>query len=249
VDTERIAATFVSLADSLVKHFDVYEVLQTLTGRCVDVLGLSAAGLMLADEQGRLQVMASSSESARMLELLQLQNDAGPCLECYRGGEPVAVEDLEGEQERWPGFGAEALAEGFRGVHALPMRVRGQVIGALNLFSTAETSPVDEQVLAVAQGFADVASITILQDRLARSRVVLNEQLQTALDSRVAIEQAKGILAARLDVGMGEAFELLRGRARSSRRRLVDVATEVVTAGIDSDWVGDFQRRPGSRRR
>jgi GAF domain-containing protein len=203
----------------------------------VDLLGISAAGLMLADEQGRLHVMVSSSEDAHLLELLQLQNDEGPCLECYRAGEGVTVEYLEEAQPRWPAFTSQALARGYGSVHALPMRLRGETIGGLNLFTTSGDSPVDPEVWSIAQAMADTATITILQDRLSRGREVVNEQLQTALNSRTVIEQAKGVLATSLDVDVGEAFELLRSRARSSRRRLTDVATDVVTHGADSDVV------------
>ena len=242
MDTERIAATFVRLADTLVSDFDVVDVLHVLVDGCVDLLGVSAAGLLLADEQGRLQVMVASSESAHLLELLQLQNDEGPCLECYRTGEGLTVEYLEEAQERWPDFASQALAMGYGSVHALPMRLRGDTIGGLNLFTSSEASPVAQDVWSVAQAMADAATVTILQDRLAHGRELVNEQLQTALNSRVTIEQAKGVLAARLDLGMGEAFELLRSRARSTRSRLTDVATEVVTHGADSDLVHQLSR-------
>jgi GAF domain-containing protein len=237
LDTEKIAATFVRLADTLVSDFDVVDVLHVLVDGCVDLLGVSAGGLMLADEQGRLHVMVASSESAQVLELLQLQNDEGPCMECYRTGDLVTVEYLEEAQARWPAFASQALARGFGSVHALPMRLRGDTIGGLNLFTTSQPAPLDENVWSIAQAMADTATITILQDRLARSKDVVNGQLQTALDSRIIIEQAKGVLAAQLGVGMGEAFELLRTRARSSRSRLTDLATEVVTHGADSDMV------------
>jgi GAF domain-containing protein len=236
VDTEKIAATFVRLADTLVSDFDVVDVLHVLVDGCVDLLGISAAGLMLADEEGRLHVMVASSESAHFLELLQLQNDEGPCLECYRTGEAVTVEYLEETQARWPAFASQALEKGYGSVHALPMRLRGDTIGGLNLFARAEESRADEGVWSIAQAMADTATIAILQDRLARGREMVNEQLQSALNSRIIIEQAKGILAASLDVGVGEAFDLLRSRARSSRSRLTDVATDVVTHGADATW-------------
>jgi GAF domain-containing protein len=242
IDTEKIAATFVRLADTLVSDFDVVDVLHVLVDGCVDLLGVSAAGLMLADEQGRLQVMMASSDSARLLELLQLQNDEGPCLDCYRTGDMLPVEYLEEAQDRWPAFASQALAMGYGSVHALPMRLRGETIGGLNLFTSSEASPVEEGVWSVAQAMADTATITILQDRVARGREMVNEQLQTALNSRITVEQAKGVLAARLDVDMGEAFELLRSRARSTRRRLTDVATEVVTHGADSELVRQLSR-------
>jgi GAF domain-containing protein len=242
VDTERLAAVFVRLADTLVSDFDVAEVLQVLADGCTDLPGVSAAGLLLADEHGQLHVMVASSESAHFLELLQLQNDEGPCLECFRTGERVTAEYLEEAQARWPAFAPQALARGFGSVHAVPMRLRGETIGGLNLFTSVEESPVDEAVWSVAQAMADTATITILQDRVARGKDVVNEQLQTALNSRIIIEQAKGVLAARLEVGVGEAFELLRSQARSSRSRLTDVAADVVAHGADSDVVRKLSR-------
>src|SRR5579859_2784995 len=130
----RLADAFVALADTLVADFDVVALFTDLTGRCVDLLDVSAAGLMLADPRGRLRVVASSSEQARMVEVLEIQNDEGPCLECHRTGSPVLVEDLAASRERWPRFADQALRIGFGSAFALPMRLRDEAIGALNLF-------------------------------------------------------------------------------------------------------------------
>ena len=230
MDTEKLAAAFVGLADTLVDDFDVIELLHVLTTRCVDLIGATAAGLLLAENGDDLRVVVATSERTQLLELFQIQNDEGPCLECYRTGEPVASAGLAEAESRWPSFAPAALAEGFVSVVALPMRLRGQVIGALNLFGAVDSPAVSDRLVPVAQAMADVATIAILQDRLARGRGLLNAQLQVALDSRVAIEQAKGALATRLDIGTDEAFELLRKHARATRRRLSDVAEEV-TAG------------------
>lgn len=227
MDTERLATTFVELADSLVDEYDVIDLLQLLTERCVELLGVDAAGLLLGDPRGALQLAASSSEQARLLELFQLQNDEGPCLDCYQEGRPIGVERLAEGGERWPRFAAEARAAGFEAVHALPLRLRGQTIGALNLF-WASAAAVHADDLRVGQALADVATIAILQERLTRSRDLLAGQLQAALDSRIVIEQAKGVIAERSGLEMGTAFELLRRAARSSGRRLADVAAEVV---------------------
>ena len=229
MDTQKLATTFVNLADTLVDDFDVLDLLQVLVGQCVDLLDAAAAGILLADEQQRLRVAVASSERARLMDLFQLQNDEGPCLECYRSGEPVTAEALDTEQTRWPRFAKAAAAEGFVAVLALPMRLRGDVVGTLNLFGDTRTPPISIRDIPIAQSMADVATIAILQDRLTRGRQMLAEQLQVALNSRIAIEQAKGVLATRLDIEPDQAFELIRQRSRATRRRLVDVAQEIVS--------------------
>jgi GAF domain-containing protein len=236
VDAEKLAGTFVRLADTLVEDFDVHDLLQTLAARCVDLFDVGAAGLLLADEHGRLQVVVSSNERTRLLELFQVQNDEGPCLDCFRTGGPVKVDDLAMAQHRWPAFVPHAVAEGFGSVVALPMRLRGEAIGALNLFGGPDSTPFTDRRLAIAQALADVATIAILQERLARNRDLLATQLQVALNSRIAIEQAKGALATLLQIGLDEAFHLIREHARSSRRHLVEVARDVVERRGDIDW-------------
>ncbi len=238
MDTQQLARTFVSLADTLVDDFDVLDVLHVLTTQCVDLLGSAAAGLLLADEQGRLRVAVSSTERARLLDLFQLQTDEGPCLECYHSGEPVSADHLDTVAARWPRFAQAAEAEGYVTVLALPLRLRGEVVGALNLFGDADSPPISEREIPIAQALADVATITILQDRLVRSRELLAEQLQYALNSRVVIEQAKGVLAARLNIATEEAFDVLRSRSRTTRRRLTEVAEEVVLVHRDVDSPG-----------
>jgi GAF domain-containing protein len=236
MDAEMLAGTFVRLADTLVEDFDVHDLLQTLAARCVDLFGVGAAGLLLADEQGRLQVVVSSNERTRLLELFQVQNDEGPCFDCFRSGVAVKVDDLASARRRWPGFAQRAVAEGYGSVVALPMRLRGETIGALNLFGGAEDTPFNDRLLAIAQALADVATIAILQERLVRHRELLAAQLQVALNSRVAIEQAKGALATQLHIELDEAFHLLRARARGSRRHLAEVARDVVERRGDVDW-------------
>src|SRR5688500_12126665 len=188
----QLADVFVEMADALVDDFDVIDFLHVLTERCVQLLGVSAAGLLLSD-QSTLQVVAASSERTRLLELFQLQTDQGPCVDCFRTGKPVSVADLP-SAGRWPQFTAAAAEVGFAAVHALPMRLRTEVIGALNLFDT-EPGPLDDGRLRVGQALADVATIGLLQQRAIRRRDVITEQLQIALNSRILIEQAKGVLA------------------------------------------------------
>ena len=218
MDGELLSATFVELTDTMVAGFDVIDFLHVLTGRSVQLLDVSAAGLLLADPRGELRVVAASSEAARLLELFQLQNDQGPCLDCFRAGRPVAAADLAAEAQRWPRFAAAAQQAGFAAVQALPMRLRDQVIGALNLFRAAPGA-LDPADIRVGQALADVATISLLHERSMRHSDTLNEQLQTALNSRVIIEQAKGKLAERLGLDMDHAFALLRDRAASPERR------------------------------
>ncbi|WP_369036861.1 GAF and ANTAR domain-containing protein [Streptomyces adonidis] len=227
MDQQLLSMTFVELADNLVADFDLMDFLCLLTDRCVDMLGVSAAGVLLADRDGELQVMAASDEQARLLELFQLQNDEGPCLECFRTGAPVSVPDVTTRIHRWPRFAAQAHRSGFAAVQALPMRLRGEVVGALNLFRL-DAGPFDPVGTLVAQALADVATISLLQQRSAHRSDVLNEQLQNALISRVLIEQAKGKLAERLDIDMERAFSALRGYARAHNRRLSDLARTFV---------------------
>jgi GAF domain-containing protein len=222
-----LARTLVELADTLVADFDVIELLTRLTDGCVDVLDVGAAGLMLAAPEGALRVMASSSEAMRVLELFELQSQEGPCLDCYRTGQPMVNQDLATVNGRWPRFAAEALAAGFHSVHALPMRLRGAVIGALNLFHI-EPGEMRQADVAAAQAMADVATIALLQHRAALEAQVLNEQLNHALNSRIVIEQAKGIIAEREGLNMEQAFSTLRNHARYHNLRLVDVAGDVI---------------------
>lgn len=222
-----LAKTLVELADSLVADFDVVELLTLLADSCVDVLDVDAAGLMLAGPDGELRVMASSSEAMRVLELFEVQAQEGPCLDCYRSGQPVVNQDLASVDGRWPRFAAEALTAGFHAVHALPMRLRGTIIGALNLFHAAPGEMRRADVDA-AQAFADVATIAILQHRAALEAQVLNEQLDHALKSRIVIEQAKGMVAERAGLDMQQAFAALRNHARNHNLRLADLASDVI---------------------
>ena len=223
MDGELLSETFVELTDTMVADFDVIDFLHVLTDRSVQLLDVSAAGLLLADPRGELRVVAASSQAARLLELFQLQNDQGPCLDCFRAGQPVAAADLAAAARRWPRFAPAARQAGFAAVQALPMRLRDQVIGALNLFR-AGPGPFDPADVRVGQALADVATISLLHERGMRRSDALNEQLQTALNSRVIIEQAKGKLAERLSLDTDQAFSLLRDHARSRNRRLSDLA-------------------------
>lgn len=229
----RLLAAFVQLADTLVDDYDMADLLHELAQHCVEILGVAAAGLLLSTQRGTesLQVLASSTEQTRLLELFQLQTNEGPCLECVRTGEPVVVPDLSAVTERWPRFAPEALREGFAQVHALPLRLRGETIGALNLFGR-QPGPLPEQDLRAARALADTATIGILQERAIRRGEVLTEQLQYALHSRVVIEQAKGVLAQAGDLDMGQSFQVLRGYARSHNTRLSEIAHQLVAGAL-----------------
>jgi hypothetical protein len=220
------------MADTLVDDYDVVDVLTGLADRCVSLLGVTAAGVMLASPGGSLGLVASSSETMRLLELFELQTQEGPCLDAFRTGERVEHQDLEAESGRWPSFSAAAVREGFQSVSALPLRFRDVTLGALNLFSVTQ-EPMSEADIMVARAFADLATLGIVQHRTEAQRV--NEQLSAALTSRLVIEQAKGVVAARADVDLGEAFSRLRAYARDNNLRLTDVAQAAVAGTLDFD--------------
>jgi GAF domain-containing protein len=228
-ESQRLARVCVELADTLTENFDVVDFLQTLTDRCVELLGADAAGLMLTDQRGGLQLMASTVERARLLEVFELQMREGPCLECFTTGLPITNVELTEAHKRWPVFTPAAVEAGFNATHALPMRLRGRVIGALNLF-TDEQVRLSESDIGVGQALADIATIGLLHQRSIHEQTMVSEQLQTALHSRVLIEQAKGALAARAGDGVTvfEAFTMMRRHARNNNLTLTDVASAVV---------------------
>ncbi|WP_374946416.1 GAF and ANTAR domain-containing protein [Agreia sp.] len=228
----RLTAAFVTLADTLVADYDVLDLLHTLTDTCADLLDASAAGLTLADDAGNLEVLASTSEESRLVELMQLRDGAGPCIEAYRTGEVIVVPDVEEVSEVWPVFSRDALAQGYRSVHCIPMQLRGENIGSLNLFRTSLGTLPDDDI-AVARGLADIATIGILHQRALHESDVARVQLQRALDSRVLIEQAKGVLAQTHALDMNAAFALLRNHARASGARLQDVARGIVERRLE----------------
>jgi GAF domain-containing protein len=224
---QGVADLFVALADTLVDDYDVVDLLDQLVVGCVALLGINAAGLLLIDQKGQLAVLASSSEETRLLEIFQLQNNEGPCLDCVRSGVAVTSAALSDDIERWPSFVPAAVAAGFQSVAAVPLRLRDHTIGGLNLFD-ARAEPIDEADRLLAQALADVATIGILQRRSAHRSSMIAEQLQHALNSRVVIEQAKGVLAERDNIGMDAAFANLRNHARGHNIKLTDVALGVV---------------------
>jgi len=229
-DPRRVARIFVELADTLVEEFDPVDFLHMLTERAVEVLEVDAAGLLLADAHDHLKLVAYTVERARLLELFEVQTAEGPCIECFATGRPLINIDAEEVSSRWPGFAQAASIVGFGSTHALPLRLRESVLGTLNLFTEAPAQLSVEDA-AIGQAMADIATIGLLNERGAREQSLLSRQLQEALDSRVIIEQAKGVLAATESISVDEAFSRLRLLARRSGRRL----SEMARAAVDGD--------------
>lgn len=244
---DLLTKAFVMLADTLVDDYDMIDLLDRLVHYSVALLAAEAAGIMLVDQQGNLRLVASSDETSQAVELLQLQTEQGPCLDCFRSAAPVSVSDLAEASERWPLFVAALPDSTYRSVHALPLRLRGQAIGGLNLFHR-EVGPLPPADLALGQALADVATIGILQERAIHRGEMLNEQLQTALNSRIIIEQAKGVLAERGNLSMDAAFNQLRSSARSRNQPLSNLARQVTEGTVPLDDVlSDGLRTPAHR--
>ena len=237
----EIIRAFVGLSNELVDHYDVVEMLAQLTSHCVSLLDVDSAGLLLADGRGALHLAASYSERTHHLEVLQLQQDEGPCLDCFHGGEPILVADLDEQEERWPRFCAAARLVGFKSVHALPMRLRENVLGTLGLFGEQVGSLEDDDV-ALAQALVHVASVAIVNERVAADRAVVNAQLQHALTSRIVVEQAKGVIAYGGDLEMDVAFAVLRRYARDHGRKLSEVAAAIVSRELAQGSVIEHAR-------
>jgi GAF domain-containing protein len=228
IAAERLAEVFVEVADTLVDEFDLIEFLQMLATHTSDLFDARAAGLLLADHRGRLQVMAASDERSEMLELFQVQAHEGPCQDCFTQGTAVINADLAQASERWPQFAPRAVAAGYRSVHAFPLRLRNETYGALNLFGS-DTGQMDDTDIRIVQALADVATIGMLQQRAIQRGDDLSEQLQGALNTRIVIEQAKGMVAEVHGISPDQAFDLLRDYCRQNKLRLSDVAIRVIT--------------------
>lgn len=227
-----VAESFVSLADTLVDDFDVVELLDRLVRSCVNLLDVRAAAILLVNHDHTLEVVASSDEASRLMEVIQLESHSGPCIDAVRTGEPVSVADPAELRRLWPTFGQAVGEQGFTAVHALPLRVRQEKIGALNLFDAGD-EPLSDADLRLAQALADFATIAILQQRTLSRTSLLAEQLQQALNTRIVVEQAKGVLAEFSGVDMGAAFGALRDYSRGNRLKLGVVARQVVQRELD----------------
>jgi hypothetical protein len=247
-DREReVTQAFVALASSLATGYDVVDLLNNLTTECARLLDVASAGLLLADPLGVLHVLAASTEHTRQLELFQIQRDEGPCLECFRSGQPVSVADLSLAVDRWPQFVAGAQIAGFASVHALPMRLRSNTLGALGLFGTT-VGPLNAQDLTLGQALADVASVALVQDKAATDEGIVNEQLQAALTNRVVIEQAKGVIAQLGQMDMAQSFAVLRRYSRDHNEKLADVANRVVTRSLRPEDLIEYARSRRDKR-
>jgi GAF domain-containing protein len=240
-----LVRTLVELADNLVDDFDIIDLLTTLSDRCVEVFDVDAAGVMLVAPAGELQVVASSSEAMRVLELFELQSSQGPCVDCYRTGEAIVNRELSVEGH-WPRFTVQAIEAGYRSVSALPMRLRGRTLGALNMFRASTVGLIDDDVVA-AQALADVATIAIVQHQAVVDAQVLNAQLTQALNSRVIIEQAKGKVSEAAAVDMDQAFQVLRNHARNHNRRLVDLSGDIADGTLNPALLDPLRPEWGSR--
>jgi GAF domain-containing protein len=233
---QRLGEAFVTLADTLVAGYDVVELMHFLVDVSVELLDAAAAGLVLADGLGRLEVMASTSEQVQLLEILQIRTGRGPCLQCYQTGQPVSIPDIAAEADRWPEFAPLAAEQGYRSLHAVPMRLRKATIGALNLFR-AQPGELVEADRRAAQALADIATIGILQQRATQESGDVNENLEIALNSRVVIEQAKGIVAQQGSMNMDAAFASLRSYAAGQHIPLTALAQQLVRQERTADDV------------
>lgn len=231
-----IVRAFVDLSTELVNDYDMLEMLSQLTTNCASLLDVASVGLLLADDRGVLHLAAASSERSHQLELFQLQRNEGPCLDCYRSGAPVTVPDMAAEQERWPQFSRAVLGAGFKSVHAVPMRLRGRVLGALNLFGEG-VGVLEDSDLDLAQALAYVACVAIVNEKSASDHLTVNSQLQHALTSRIVLEQAKGVIAQTGGLEIDDAFKVLRRYARDHGRKLGDIAHDVVNRELRGEML------------
>jgi GAF domain-containing protein len=228
----RINEAFVKVADTLMDSYDVVDLMSTLVHQCTELLAYESGGLLVAGPDGQLELIASTSEDAEFVEVMQLAAGAGPCVDCFATGAAVSIADIETEGERWPLFRAAALERGIRSIHATPMRLRGKVIGTMNLLG-AKVGRLNARDTALAQALADVSIIGLLQERVFRDSSIITEQLQLALDTRILIEQAKGVLAVTRSMSMDEAFVALRNHARTNKSSLRSIAAGVVNRTIE----------------
>jgi transcriptional regulator with GAF, ATPase, and Fis domain len=221
-----LVETFALIADALVGDVEIGDLLTLLCMRCIELFPVDASGLLLREPDGKLGLAAASDERARLLEFLQLQTGEGACLEAASTGQPVFASDLHDEKDHWPAWAPAAVDAGFRGVTSIPLRLGGETLGSMNLFS-ADPGALSGDDLYAARALTQLATTALLAQRRLHDATTLAGQLQGALDSRVVIEQAKGVLAGREGIGLEEAFEVLRRQARAARRPLSEVAREV----------------------
>jgi len=225
--------TFVELADTLASGYEVGDLLQFLVDRCSELLLADTAGVLLETPGGDLPTLAAATSQDMLdIEELEIGLQQGPCLEAYRTGKPVLVEDLAQCHERWPEFTPRIVALGMQSAYAFPLLLRGDRIGALNLYR-AEVKTFAPHEIRLGQALADIAAVGILQERAVFAAERRADQLQRALNSRIMIEQAKGVLAERRRIPPGEAFQRLRSHARSNNMKLREVCRHVMNGELD----------------
>jgi len=229
----HLLKALVALADTMVADYDQFDLLSDLAHSCVQILDVDTAGLSLA-HLGQLGYVAGSSEVMTIIELFQFAHQEGPCMDAFHTGRPVHIVDVAAERDRWPTWAPRALELGFRAADAFPLRLRGETIGALNLYAT-RVRPMKERDIRAATALADMAAIGIIHDRAHRQRQLVQSQLEAALQSRIVIEQAKGVISEREGIDPHEAFERIRQHSRSHNVKLVDVARQVVDGTLQLD--------------
>lgn len=228
----HLSRTFVAVADSLVDTYDLIDLLQKLVDNAIELFDATAAGITLGPDDEHLEVIVSTSEESRLIELMQVRVGEGRCVEAVTTRKPVSAVDLAEIRRRWPAFAEQVAMSSYASVHAIPLRLRGQTIGSFNLFCDREGALDDADAVA-AQALADVATISILQERTIRDADIVRQQLQRALDSRVAIEQAKGVIANTHALDMESAYRLIRHHARSTQTSLADVAQGIIAGTLN----------------
>jgi GAF domain-containing protein len=243
---QRLNQAFVTLADTLVAGYDLVDLLHYLVDTSVELLDASAAGIVLADRWHRLDVLAATNEDSELLEVLQLQAGNGPSMDCFSAGVAQSIPDLALMEAEWPHFVPLALEQGVRSVHVVPMRLRDETIGALNVFRS-RVGRLAERDGRTLQALADVATIGILQERAVRDNADVNDRLEDALNSRVVIEQAKGVLANYGQIGMDQAFNALRSYASSNGIPLTHLAQGLVDRRIRPAEILDKRRATAAR--
>ncbi|MBW3606225.1 MAG: GAF and ANTAR domain-containing protein [Actinobacteria bacterium] len=233
VDDSAAFALLQRFAETLVRRYDLDEVLSDLAGELKRVLDVAGAGVMLADENNDLRFVSSSDEVLTRLEDLQIELGEGPCLRAYRTAAPVIATDLH-DDERFPNFGPRAVESGMVAVFSYPLQYEEQVFGALNLYRR-EPGTLDEQQQDLGAAFSDISTLYLMHGSDDERREQVNRQLQGALDSRVIIEQAKGFVAASCGLAISDAFEVIRRYARGNGRKLREVASQIVQGHLEVD--------------
>jgi GAF domain-containing protein len=229
-DQATFLRTVSAAAADLVRPYDTVTMLENLSERVSEVLALTGSGVSL-ESDGRLAFITALDEQIARVEQVQERTQEGPCVDCFRGGNPVVVPDLEAEGARWAQYADAALQAGLRATAGVPMTLEGRSIGALNLYSSEPREWPDEDV-AAAQVLADLATAFLVNASKLRQQEELAAQLAGALESRVLIEQAKGVVSASAHVSVDEAFRRMRSWARNHNLPLPSVAQDVVEGSL-----------------